>query len=140
MIERQHGGHVAGAAEEVIASREYDNWAVAFGPEAAVGRTRRPRAPLRCPSGRSAFARSDLRGAADAPSGKGSIEIVKRKDGLRTFWARGTDGRRHRVRLGTDRDGWTPARPQVEIEDGAASDAWAVTSDEKAADLSATRR
>ena len=41
---------------------------------------------------------------------RGSVEIVKRKDGLRTFWVRVTvDGRRHRVRLGTDRDGWTPA-------------------------------
>jgi len=48
----------------------------------------------------------------------GSVEIVKRKDGLRTFWARVTvDGRRHRVRLGTDRDGWTPARAQVELEE-----------------------
>jgi hypothetical protein len=37
---------------------------------------------------------------------RGSVEIVKRKDGLRTFWARVTvNGRRHRVRLGTDRDG-----------------------------------
>lgn len=49
---------------------------------------------------------------------RGSVEIVKRKDGLRTFWARvTTDGRRHRVRLGTDRDGWTPARAQVELEE-----------------------
>ena len=48
----------------------------------------------------------------------GSVEIVNRKDGLRTFWARVTvDGRRHRVRLGTDRDGWTPARAQVELEE-----------------------
>ena len=37
---------------------------------------------------------------------RGSVEIVKRKDGLRTFWLRVTvDGHRHRVRLGTDRDG-----------------------------------
>jgi len=49
---------------------------------------------------------------------RGSVEIVKRKDGLRTFWARVTvDGRRHRVRLGTDRDGWTAARAQVELEE-----------------------
>jgi len=49
---------------------------------------------------------------------RGSIEIVNRKDGLRTFWARITvDGRRHRVRLGTDRDGWTAARAQVELEE-----------------------
>jgi integrase len=48
---------------------------------------------------------------------RGSVEIVKRKDGLRTFWLRITvDGRRHRVRLGTDREGWTPARAQVELE------------------------
>ena len=49
---------------------------------------------------------------------RGSVEIVDRKDGLRTFWLRITaDGRRHRVRLGTDRDGWTPARAQVELEE-----------------------
>ena len=49
---------------------------------------------------------------------RGSIEIVNRKDGQRTFWARITvDGRRHRVRLGTDRDGWTAARAQVELEE-----------------------
>ncbi len=49
---------------------------------------------------------------------RGSVEIVKRKDGLRTFWARVTvDGRRHRIRLGTDRDGWTPAGAQVELEE-----------------------
>ena len=49
---------------------------------------------------------------------RGSVEIVKRKDGLRTFWLRVTvDGRRHRVRLGTDRDGWTAARAQVELEE-----------------------
>ena len=49
---------------------------------------------------------------------RGSVEIVKRKDGLRTFWLRVTvDGRRHRVRLGTDRDGWTGARAQVELEE-----------------------
>lgn len=49
---------------------------------------------------------------------RGSVEIVERKDGLRTFWLRITaDGRRHRVRLGTDRDGWTPARAQVELEE-----------------------
>ena len=49
---------------------------------------------------------------------RGSVEIVKRKDGLRTFWVRLTiDGRRHRVRLGTDRDGWTAARAQVELEE-----------------------
>jgi len=48
---------------------------------------------------------------------RGSVEIVDRKDGLRTYWLRLTvDGRRHRVRLGTDRDGWTPARAQVELE------------------------
>jgi integrase len=48
----------------------------------------------------------------------GSVEIVDRKDGLRTFWLRITaNGRRHRVRLGTDRDGWTPARAQVELEE-----------------------
>jgi integrase len=49
---------------------------------------------------------------------RGSVEIVDRRDGLRTFWLRITaDGRRHRVRLGTDRDGWTPARAQVELEE-----------------------
>jgi integrase len=49
---------------------------------------------------------------------RGSVEIVDRKDGLRTFWLRITaDGHRHRVRLGTDRDGWTPARAQVELEE-----------------------
>ena len=49
---------------------------------------------------------------------RGSIEIVNRKDGQRTFWARITvDGHRHRVRLGTDRDGWTAARAQVELEE-----------------------
>ncbi|MFP5364637.1 MAG: tyrosine-type recombinase/integrase [Thermoleophilia bacterium] len=49
---------------------------------------------------------------------RGTVEIVKRKDGLRTFWVRLTiDGRRNRVRLGTDRDGWTPARAQVELEE-----------------------
>lgn len=49
---------------------------------------------------------------------RGSVEIVKRKDGLRTFWLRITvDGHRHRVRLGTDRDGWTQARAQVELEE-----------------------
>lgn len=50
--------------------------------------------------------------------GRGTVEIVKRKDGLRTFWVRLTmDGRRNRVRLGTDRDGWTAARAQVELEE-----------------------
>jgi len=49
---------------------------------------------------------------------RGTVEIVKRKDGLRTFWVRLTiDGRRNRVRLGTDRDGWTAARAQVELEE-----------------------
>ena len=49
---------------------------------------------------------------------RGSVEIVNRKDGLRTFWLRITvDGARQRVRLGTDRDGWTPARAQVELEE-----------------------
>src|SRR5690349_11874745 len=49
---------------------------------------------------------------------RGSVEIVNRKDGLRTFWLRITvDGCRQRVRLGTDRDGWTPARAQVELEE-----------------------
>lgn len=49
---------------------------------------------------------------------RGSVEIVNRKDGLQTFWARVTvDGRRHRIRLGTDRDGLTPARAQVELEE-----------------------
>ena len=53
---------------------------------------------------------------------RGSVEIVKRKDGLRTFWLRITvDGRRHRVRLGTDREGWTPARAQVELEEHSAA-------------------
>jgi len=49
---------------------------------------------------------------------RGSTEIINRKDGLRTYWLRITvDGRRQRVRLGTDRDGWTPARAQVELEE-----------------------
>ena len=49
---------------------------------------------------------------------RGNVEIVSRKDGLRTFWLRLTvNGGRERVRLGTDRDGWTPARAQVELEE-----------------------
>jgi hypothetical protein len=49
---------------------------------------------------------------------RGSVEIVNRKDGQRSYGARITvDGRRHRVRLGTDRDGWSAARAQVELEE-----------------------
>jgi integrase len=48
----------------------------------------------------------------------GTIDIHTHKDGVRTFYLRMTvDGRRRRVRLGTDRDGWTNGRAMVALEE-----------------------
>jgi len=42
---------------------------------------------------------------------RGSIDVRAQMDGAQTFYLRLTvDGHRHRVRLGSDRDGWTPGR------------------------------
>jgi len=39
-------------------------------------------------------------------------------DGAQTFYLRLTvDGRRHRVRLGSDREGWTPGRAMIALEE-----------------------
>jgi hypothetical protein len=71
---------------------------------------------------------------------RGSVEIVNRKDGLQTFWLRITvDGARQRVRLGTDRDGWTPARAQVELAEqikGVQAGTWAPPEPVAASDAS----
>ena len=49
---------------------------------------------------------------------RGTVDIHTHKDGLRTFYLRLTvDGRRHRVRLGCDRDGWTVARAQAALNE-----------------------
>jgi hypothetical protein len=48
----------------------------------------------------------------------GTIDVHTHKDGVRTFYLRMTvDGRRRRVRLGTDRDGWTNGRAMVALEE-----------------------
>ena len=53
----------------------------------------------------------------------GSIDVRTHVDGAQTFYLRLTvDGRRHRVRLGSDRDGWTPGRAMVALERAARGD------------------
>jgi integrase len=48
----------------------------------------------------------------------GTIDVHTHKDGLRTFYLRMTvDGRRRRVRLGTDCEGWTNGRAMVALEE-----------------------
>ncbi len=49
---------------------------------------------------------------------RGTIDVHTHKDGLRTYYLRMTvDGRRERERLGTDREGWTPGRALVALEE-----------------------
>ena len=49
---------------------------------------------------------------------RGSIDVRAQVDGARTFYLRLTvDGRRHRVRLGSDREGWTRGRAMVALEE-----------------------
>ena len=49
---------------------------------------------------------------------RGTIDVHTHKDGLRTYYVRMTvDGRRERERLGTDREGWTPGRALVALEE-----------------------
>ena len=49
---------------------------------------------------------------------RGSIDVRAQVDGAQTFYLRLTvDGRRHRVRLGSDRDGWTQGRAMVTLEE-----------------------
>jgi hypothetical protein len=49
---------------------------------------------------------------------RGSIDVRAQVDGAQTFYLRLTvDGRRHRVRLGSDREGWTPGRAMVALEE-----------------------
>ena len=48
----------------------------------------------------------------------GEIRERRRKDGTVFFSARvRVDGRRHTVKFGTDRAGWTRARMEAEVED-----------------------
>jgi hypothetical protein len=49
---------------------------------------------------------------------RGSIDVRAQVDGAQTFYLRlNVDGRRHRVRLGSDREGWTPGRAMVALEE-----------------------
>ena len=49
---------------------------------------------------------------------RGSIDVRAQVDGAQTFYLRLTvDGRRHRVRLGSDREGWTRGRAMVALEE-----------------------
>ncbi len=49
---------------------------------------------------------------------RGSIDVRAQVDGAQTFYLRLTvDGRRHRVRLGSDREGWTPGRAMAALEE-----------------------
>ena len=49
---------------------------------------------------------------------RGTIDVHTHKDGVRTYYVRMTvDGRRERERLGTDREGWTPGRALVALEE-----------------------
>ena len=49
---------------------------------------------------------------------KGEVVEYERRDGLATFSLRVTaDGERHRLRLGTQEDGWTRPRAERELED-----------------------
>ena len=49
---------------------------------------------------------------------RGSIDVRAQVDGAQTFYLRLTvDGRRHRVRLGSDREGWTIGRAMVALEE-----------------------
>lgn len=49
---------------------------------------------------------------------KGEVVEYERRDGLATFSLRVTaDGERHRLRLGTQEDGWTRSRAERELED-----------------------
>jgi len=49
---------------------------------------------------------------------RGTIDVHTHKDGRRTFYLRLTvDGRRRRVRLGTDREGWSMGKAMVALEE-----------------------
>ena len=49
---------------------------------------------------------------------RGSIDVRAQVDGAQTFYLRLTvDGRRHRVRLGSNREGWTHGRAMVALEE-----------------------
>jgi len=49
---------------------------------------------------------------------RGTIDVHTHQNGTRTFYLRMTvDGHRRRVRLGTDREGWTPGRALVALEE-----------------------
>ena len=47
---------------------------------------------------------------------KGDIRTHRRADGLTTYSLRfGAHGKRHIIRLGTELDGWTQARAEIEL-------------------------
>jgi hypothetical protein len=47
----------------------------------------------------------------------GQLLAYQRKDGLTSWYLRvRADGRRHRINLGTELDGWTQARARIELQ------------------------
>jgi hypothetical protein len=58
-------------------------------------------------------------GASRAPDTRASGQLLayERKDGLTSWYLRvRAAGRRHRINLGTELDGWTQARARIELQ------------------------
>ena len=89
--------------------------ASAGGPSAADSPTRPP--SRRSPTARGARRHHEEDHDATSGTRKRLRSSTARTDCGRSGLRITVDGRRHRVRLGTDRDGWTPARAQVELEE-----------------------
>jgi integrase len=64
----------------------------------------------------SARVQANQQGASVARKTKGDIRTHQRADGLTTYSMRfGAHGKRHVIRLGTEVDGWTQARAEIEL-------------------------